>query len=53
MIVILNHQDARRAQVILSVQRPAYEIEAEIIHSKEIPRLYDTIKDIQLSELAF
>lgn len=35
------------ASNILAIQIPAYEIEAKYINSAAIPRLYDTVEDIQ------
>ncbi|PFE01286.1 GNAT family N-acetyltransferase [Bacillus cereus] len=35
------------ASAILAIQIPAYEIEATYINSTAIPRLYDTVEDIQ------
>lgn len=35
------------ASNILAIQIPAYEIEAQYINSTAIPRLYDTVPDIQ------
>ena len=38
---------------ILNVQIPAYEIEANYINSTAIPRLYDTVNDIQNCDETF
>ncbi|MCP3031808.1 GNAT family N-acetyltransferase [Halobacillus sp. A1] len=47
MIVPLNHYETRIAEQIVSIQRPAYQIEADLIGSDRIPGLYDTVEDIK------
>ena len=47
MIQKLVTTSHRTATSILNIQIPAYEIEAEYINSTAIPRLYDTVADIQ------
>ncbi|PDZ70086.1 GNAT family N-acetyltransferase [Bacillus cereus] len=41
------------ATSILNIQIPAYEIEAKYINSTAIPRLYDTVADIQSCDEIF
>ncbi|MGN4447481.1 GNAT family N-acetyltransferase [Bacillus cereus group sp. MYBK79-1] len=41
------------AASILNIQIPAYKIEAKYINSTAIPRLYDTVTDIQLCDENF
>ena len=43
----------KTATSILSIQIPAYEIEAKYINSTAIPRLYDTVADIQSCDEIF
>lgn len=47
MIQKLHHTSSNVATKILKVQIPAYKVEAEYIKSDAIPRLYDTVDDIQ------
>ncbi|UOQ91671.1 GNAT family N-acetyltransferase [Halobacillus shinanisalinarum] len=53
MISILNHEDAQTARQIRSIQLPAYQVEAGILQTDRIPRLYDSIEDIQSCEETF
>ncbi|MCP3029340.1 GNAT family N-acetyltransferase [Halobacillus sp. A5] len=53
MIRLLDHTHLQTAEQILTVQLPSYEVEAELIQSTEIPRLYDTAEDILLSGETF
>ncbi|HDR7794495.1 TPA: GNAT family N-acetyltransferase [Bacillus luti] len=43
-LILTSHKTATS---ILNIQIPAYEVEAKYINSTAIPRLYDTIADIQ------
>ncbi|PEA07304.1 GNAT family N-acetyltransferase [Bacillus cereus] len=43
----LNPSSFKVAASILHVQIPAYKIEADYLNSTAIPRLYDTVNDIQ------
>lgn len=47
MIRKLSPTSIQEAQQILAVQLPAYKVEAKQINSTAIPRLYDTVHDIQ------
>ncbi|WHY27205.1 GNAT family N-acetyltransferase [Bacillus wiedmannii] len=47
MILKLNATSYEVAATILQVQIPAYKIEANYLNSTAIPRLYDTVNDIQ------
>ncbi|WP_141538074.1 GNAT family N-acetyltransferase [Bacillus cereus] len=47
MIHKLNSSSFKVAASILHVQIPAYKIEADYLNSTAIPRLYDTVNDIQ------
>lgn len=47
MILKLNATSCEVASSILQVQIPAYKIEANYLNSTAIPRLYDTVNDIQ------
>ncbi|MGE7883572.1 GNAT family N-acetyltransferase [Bacillus sp. NPDC094077] len=49
--LIVNSYDT--AMSILKIQIPAYEIEAKYINSTAIPRLYDTVADIQTCDEIF
>ncbi|PGX91154.1 GNAT family N-acetyltransferase [Bacillus cereus] len=49
--LIVNSYDT--AMSILKIQIPAYEIEARYINSTAIPRLYDTVTDIQNCDETF
>ncbi|WP_431801799.1 GNAT family N-acetyltransferase [Halobacillus andaensis] len=53
MIRLLNHRNSQTAKEMLTVQAAAYKVEARLIRSNKIPRLYDTVKDIQLSDETF
>ena len=53
MIQKLVTTSHRTATSILNIQIPAYEIEAKYINSTAIPRLYDTIADIQSCDEIF
>ncbi|MGF1433942.1 GNAT family N-acetyltransferase [Bacillus thuringiensis] len=47
MILKLNSCSFEVATSILQVQIPAYTVEADYLNSTAIPRLYDTVNDIQ------
>ena len=47
MILKLNSSSFEVATSILQVQIPAYKVEADYLNSTAIPRLYDTVNDIQ------
>ncbi|CAI8716932.1 MULTISPECIES: GNAT family N-acetyltransferase [Bacillus] len=47
MIFKMNPASIEVASAILAIQIPAYQVEAKYINSVAIPRLYDTVKDIQ------
>lgn len=47
MILKLNSTSFEVATSILQVQIPAYKVEADYLNSTAIPRLYDTVNDIQ------
>ncbi len=53
MIQKLITTSHKTATSILSIQIPAYEIEAKYINSTAIPRLYDTVADIQSCDEIF
>ncbi|MBE7121484.1 GNAT family N-acetyltransferase [Bacillus cereus] len=53
MIQKLIANSYNTALSILNVQIPAYEIEAKYINSTAIPRLYDTVTDIQNCDETF
>jgi len=53
MIQKLITTSHKTATSILSIQIPAYEIEAKYINSTAIPRLYDTVPDIQSCDEIF
>ncbi|EEL44785.1 N-acetyltransferase [Bacillus thuringiensis serovar pingluonsis] len=53
MIQKLVTTSHRTATSILNIQIPAYEIEAKYINSTAIPRLYDTVADIQSCDEIF
>ncbi|MDM5189066.1 GNAT family N-acetyltransferase [Bacillus sp. DX4.1] len=47
MIRQLSHASSKEAKAILDIQIPAYQVEAKQINNSSIPRLYDTVQDIQ------
>ncbi|EEL33653.1 acetyltransferase, GNAT [Bacillus cereus Rock3-28] len=47
MILNLNATSFEVASSILQVQIPSYKVEADYLNSTAIPRLYDTVNDIQ------
>ncbi|WP_410983130.1 GNAT family N-acetyltransferase [Bacillus cereus] len=47
MICKIPPTSIKVASAILAIQIPAYKIEAKYINSTAIPRLYDTVEDIQ------
>ncbi|PFR43554.1 GNAT family N-acetyltransferase [Bacillus thuringiensis] len=47
MILKLNSTSFEVATSILQVQIPAYKVEGDYLNSTAIPRLYDTVNDIQ------
>ncbi|PFJ18165.1 GNAT family N-acetyltransferase [Bacillus cereus] len=53
MIQQLVPTSRKTATSILKIQIPAYEIEAKYINSTAIPRLYDTVADIQTCDEIF
>ena len=53
MIQLVNHHDEKVAKSILSIQLPAYKIEADLIGFDGIPQLLDTIEDIKNSSELF
>ncbi|MDM5463316.1 MULTISPECIES: GNAT family N-acetyltransferase [Bacillus cereus group] len=53
MIQKLIANSYNTALSILNIQIPAYEIEAKYINSTAIPRLYDTVTDIQNCDETF
>ena len=53
MIQIVNHKDEIVAENILSIQLPAYKVEADLIGFGGIPQLLDTVEDIKDSEELF
>ncbi|MEK3979601.1 GNAT family N-acetyltransferase [Psychrobacillus sp. FSL K6-2836] len=53
MIQLINHKDEKVAESILSIQLPAYKVEADLIGFDGIPQLLDTIEDIKNSKELF
>ncbi|QUG43537.1 GNAT family N-acetyltransferase [Psychrobacillus sp. INOP01] len=53
MIQLVNNEDAKVAESILSIQLPAYKVEADLIGFDGIPQLLDTVKDIRKSRELF
>lgn len=53
MIKQINHQDRNISKQIVSVQIPAYKIEAQIIGFDGIPQLKDTVDTIETSSEIF
>ncbi|CAM4274190.1 acetyltransferase [Bacillus manliponensis] len=53
MIQKLNHTSSNVAKKILEIQIPAYKVEAKYIKTDAIPRLYDTVADIQNCDETF
>lgn len=53
MIRLLDHTDPHTARLIVHVQRPAYEREADIIQFKGIPQLNETAGDVMDSGETF
>ncbi|SDN91459.1 Ribosomal protein S18 acetylase RimI [Psychrobacillus sp. OK028] len=53
MIQLINHYEEKVAECILSIQLPAYKVEADLIEFDGIPRLLDTVEDIKNSNELF
>lgn len=53
MIQLINHEDEKVAERILSIQLPAYKVEADLIGFDGIPQLLDTVEDIKNSKELF
>ncbi|MCZ8533618.1 GNAT family N-acetyltransferase [Psychrobacillus psychrodurans] len=53
MIQLVNHNDEKVAESILSIQLPAYKIEADLIGFDGIPQLLDTVENIKGSKERF
>jgi ribosomal protein S18 acetylase RimI-like enzyme len=53
MIEKLKHQERAVAEEILSVQLPAYRIEADLVGFDGIPALHDTVETVQASAEEF
>ncbi|WP_419960366.1 GNAT family N-acetyltransferase [Psychrobacillus sp. BM2] len=53
MIQLVNHKDEMVAESILSIQLPAYKVEADLIGFDGIPQLLDTVEDIKNSKELF
>ncbi|PEB51900.1 GNAT family N-acetyltransferase [Bacillus pseudomycoides] len=53
MICKLSATSLEVASAILAIQIPAYQVEAKYINSTAIPRLYDTVQDIQTCNETF
>jgi ribosomal protein S18 acetylase RimI-like enzyme len=53
LIKIIDIRYTRNAEDILNIQRPSYEVEAEIIGTYEIPPLKDTVHTLQQCEETF
>ncbi|WP_306009909.1 N-acetyltransferase [Bacillus sp. MMSF_3328] len=52
-IIHLNIKDFETAKAVLSIQIPAYKIEAEIIGFDAIPQLFDTAESLMASRESF
>lgn len=53
MIQLINHRDGKVAESILSIQIPAYKVEADLIGFNGIPQLLDTVENIKKSRELF
>jgi ribosomal protein S18 acetylase RimI-like enzyme len=53
MIQLVNHNDEKVAESILSIQLPAYKVEADLIGFDGIPQLLDTVENIKSSKERF
>ncbi|MFJ7828046.1 GNAT family N-acetyltransferase [Psychrobacillus sp. NPDC096623] len=53
MIQLINHKEEKVAECILSIQLPAYKVEADLIGFDGIPQLLDTVEDIKNSNELF
>ena len=53
MIQLVNHNDEKVAESILSIQLPAYKVEADLIGFDGIPQLLDTVENIKSSKEQF
>lgn len=53
MIQLVNHNDEKVAESILSIQLPAYKVEADLIGFDGIPQLLDTVENIKSSNEQF
>ena len=53
MIQLINHRDAKVAESILSIQLPAYKVEADLIGFNGIPQLLDSVENIKNSRELF
>ncbi|WP_394579045.1 GNAT family N-acetyltransferase [Cytobacillus firmus] len=53
MIKEINIKDRKAAEQVLSVQLPAYKIEAEIIGYPDLPPLKDTVNTLQITGETF
>ncbi len=52
-IIPLDLSDTRAASALLALQRRAYEVEAGLIGSDDIPPLRETLQELQVSEETF
>ena len=52
-VVHVDHSDAEVAAALLELQRRAYEVEAALIGSREIPPLTETLEELQSSSEKF
>jgi len=53
MITPLDLSNPQLAQSVLAIQRPAYQIEANLIGFQDIPALSDTVEDLMNSKETF
>ncbi|OEH92562.1 GNAT family N-acetyltransferase [Bacillus solimangrovi] len=53
MIIEINNKNKSEAEQILEIQIPSYKVEAELIQFDRIPRLFDTIQDLQECDETF
>ena len=52
-VVRVDHSDAEVAVALLELQRQAYEVEAALIGSRDIPPLTETLEELQSSRETF
>ncbi|WP_079525410.1 GNAT family N-acetyltransferase [Halobacillus hunanensis] len=53
MITKLDHKHLQIARQILTVQIPSYRVEAELLQTDQIPRLYDSVIDVLTCDEVF